>query len=124
MERRYTALRIIGTIYKVLGIIAGVITLLIVLGICATSVLGGAAFDSFANQFGGETSGAGILSGVFGGLFLGLFAIINGGGIAVTLYALGEGIYLFLAVEENTRAITMLLSKPGNQGISGIPSSS
>jgi len=124
MDKRYTGLRIIGTIYKVLGIIAGVITILVVLSICATSILGGAFLNNLSNQLGGETSGAGLLSGVFGGLVVGLFAIINGGGIAVTLYALGEGIYLFLAMEENTRAITMLLRKSQNQEASQIPSSS
>jgi hypothetical protein len=35
--------------------------------------------------------------------------IIYGGSIALTLYAMGEGIYLMLAVEENTRMTAMAL---------------
>ena len=120
MGKRYTALRIIGSIYKALGIIVGVITILGVLSICATSVLGGAIVDNLTNQLGGNAGGAGLFSGIFGGLILGLFVIINGGGIAVTLYALGEGIYLFLAMEENTREISILLRKSPNQESSQI----
>ena len=109
MEPRYRALRIIGTIYKVLGAIAGAITILLVLVICASSVLGGAALSSLSNQL-GESSGFGALSGgVFGGFLISLFAMLYGGGIAVTLFGFGEGISLLLALEENTRATAQLL---------------
>ena len=43
MDKKYTVLRTLGKIYKVLGIIGGVLTLLTILGVCATSVLGGMA---------------------------------------------------------------------------------
>jgi hypothetical protein len=108
MEKRYTALRVIGTIYKVIGLLVGALTILSVLGICAASVLGGAAMEQLSQQF-GDGSGGGLAGGLFGGLLLSLAALIYGGGLSVTLYAFGEGVYLFLAIEENTRATTELL---------------
>lgn len=106
MEKRYRALRTIGTIYKVLGVIAGIITILVVVGVCATSVLGGAAL----NQFGQDWGGIGMFEGVLGGVIFSLIAALNGGLISLTFYSLGEGIYLFLAIEENTRYTAQLLS--------------
>jgi len=111
MEKRYAALRVIGTIYKVFGGIVGIITILLVLGICAISVLGGATMDTLGREFGGDTGFAGFLSGFLGGLIGGVLVIIYGGGLAVTLYAAGEGVYLLLALEENTRATVMLLQR-------------
>jgi hypothetical protein len=111
MEKRYAALRVIGTIYKILGGIVGVTTILLVLGICATSLLGGAAMDSLGRELGGDTGFAGLLSGFLGGLIAAVLAIIYGGGLAVTLYAAGEGVYLLLALEENTRATVALLQQ-------------
>ena len=108
MEKRYTALRIIGTIYKLFGLLVGALTILAVLGICAASVLGGAAIEQLSQQL-GEGSGGGLAGGLFGGLLLGLGALLYGGGLSITLYAFGEGVYLFLAIEENTRATVELL---------------
>lgn len=111
MEKRYRALRTIGTIYKVLGTIAGILTLLGVLAGCATSVLGGAALD----QFGQDLTGIGMFGGVVGGVIFSLILALNGGLIALTLYSLGEGIYLFLAIEENTRYTAQVLSYQVNR---------
>ena len=111
MEKRYQALRVIGTVYKVLGGIVGVLTIVLVIGICLTSVLGGAAMDSIGREFGTHTSFTGMLGGVFGGIVMGIGAIIYGGGMAITLYAAGEGVYLLLAMEENTRATSQLLQQ-------------
>ncbi len=108
MGKRYGALRTIGTVYKILGIIAGVFTILTALGLCASGVLGGAALDQFSRGFGGD-SGFGSAGGIVGGILLGVLAIVYGGGLSVTLYAAGEGIYLLIALEENTRATTMYL---------------
>jgi hypothetical protein len=109
VEPRYRALRIIGTIYKVLGGVAGVITILVVVSICASSVLGGAAIGSLGRELGGRPGVGSLFTGAIGGLLVSLFAIVYGGAIAVTLYGFGEGIYLLLAVEENTRATAQLL---------------
>ena len=110
MKKQYNALRIIGTIYKVLGVISGVITILLVFSLCLTSILGGAAMDSVRSKLGSSGLPA-LFSGFLGGLLLSVIAIIYGGGISITLYAIGEGVYLLLALEENTRATAMLLQQ-------------
>jgi len=108
MEKKYTALRTIGNIYKILGIIVGAITLLLALFVCGGSLLGGTLMDGLSQGL-GDTGGFGFFGGLFGGLLMGLFVIIYGGGLGITLYAAGEGIYLLLALEENTRATAALL---------------
>jgi hypothetical protein len=115
MEPRYRALRIIGTVYKILGGIAGVVTALLVIAICASSVLGGAALGSFSREF-GEGAGVGsFFTSALGGILISLFAILYGGIISVTLYGFGEGIYLLLALEENTRATAQLLRRQSSE---------
>ncbi len=91
MEKRYKALRTIGTIYKILGVIAGVMTVLAILGFCATSIFGGAMFDALSSGRNGFSM-PGMFGGVFGGIILSLGALIYGGGASVTLFALGEGV--------------------------------
>jgi hypothetical protein len=114
MERRYSALRTIATIYKVAGIIVLIITIISILGICATSVLGGSMFNRLSSQYGNFPSPGGTIGGILGGLIASLVSILTGGGLALTLYATGEGIYLLLAMEENTRATTVLLQRQLN----------
>ena len=108
MERKYRALRTIGTIYKILGIIIGVLTLLSILGFCATSVMGvgGAALGRDASAFFG-----GAFGGAVGTVIFAVFATLYGGGLAVTMYALGEGVDLLIALEENTRMTASLLEQ-------------
>ncbi len=115
MDRRYLALRIVGIFYKVLGTIVAATTLLLVIGVCGTSFLGGAAIDSFARQFGGDTSFAGMLGSVLGGLIISGLFIIYGGGLALTLFAVGEGVSLLIAMEENTRATAFFMEKQAEQ---------
>jgi hypothetical protein len=120
MEKRYRALRIIGTVYKVLGVIAGVLTIIAVVGFCLATVLGGAALGNL-----GESSrnlgAAGALGGALSGVVVGIIGIIYGGGLALSLYGLGEGVYLAISVEENTRATVRLLEQqsrpPQNPGV-------
>ena len=111
MEKRYTALRIIGTIYKILGIIAGVITILALLGTCAATVWGGAFLEQISNEMYQLYDGAGFLGSALGGVMISILLVMYGGGLAVTLYALGEGGYLMLSIEENTRATAILLAR-------------
>lgn len=109
MEKRYSALRIVGTVYKVLGAVAAVLTILAVLGICATTVISGAALGSVGQDFGRDMGMGGLFSSVVGGVFLAVFTVLYGGVIAVTMYAVGETVYLLIAVEENTRTTAMIL---------------
>ena len=110
MEKRYRALRTIGTIYKVLAAIVAVITLLSILGLCATSILGGVGQAAFSRGSGV----GGLFGGVLGALIFSVVGIIYGGAVALTLYAVGEGIDLLLALEENTRLTAMALQHQAN----------
>jgi hypothetical protein len=113
IEKRYKALRTIGTIYKILGIVVGILTIFSVLGFCVISVLGGAALGSLANDpvMSDIPALPGIFSGMVGGIIATIIGIIYGGGMSVTLYAFGEFIYLFLAIEENTRLTNSMLQQ-------------
>lgn len=118
MEKRYRALRTIGTIYKVLGILAGVITAILILTACVTSIFGGAMFDFLlaGQQGGGQFFPTGIFSGVFGGILFSIGALFSGGAASVSFYALGEMIYLLISLEENTRMTNNFLRKQLQEG--------
>jgi uncharacterized membrane protein len=109
MERRYVALRTVGTIYRVLGIIIGCITVLAVIAVCISSVIGGGMMNSLGSQ--SNYAGASLLGGVFGGLLMSFFFLLYGGVMALTLFAAGEGVYLLIALEENTRVTAELLQQ-------------
>jgi hypothetical protein len=111
MEKRYKALRIFGSFFKVLGIIVGVLTLLALLATCAGAFLGGAAIEQVGRELGQGLDSLGILGGALGGLVVMVFVVLYGGGLAITLYALGEGAYLMIAIEENTRKTAALLER-------------
>jgi len=115
MEKKFKALRFVGSVYKVIGIIAGVLTIIGALGSCLFSILGGslmtAAIDSFSNSGGGSSGPAGVLGGVVGGVILGVIILLYGGIASITLYAFGEGIYLLIGLEENTRTTALLLQE-------------
>lgn len=115
MEKRYKALRTIGTIYKVLGIIAAVFTVLALLASCAMVFFGSGALSDISREFGYGNLPYRMGGAVFGGLIAAISVIFYGGGMALTLYALGEGIYLFIAVEENTRTTATLLAQRAEQ---------
>jgi hypothetical protein len=116
MEKRYGVLRIIATIYKVLGVLAAIIALLVSLGLCASSVVGGAALGGL-----GRDNSALAASGMVGGFIAGIVVILYGAFLTLTLYAFGDGIYLLLALEENTRTTATLLKKM-QSGESPMPS--
>lgn len=113
MEKRYTALRVVGTLYKVLGIIAAVITALVVIGICIAAAAGGAAWGRILEDMGefGPYMMPGAWGGALGGALIAIAVILYGGLISISLYAAGEGVYLLLALEENTRATAILLQR-------------
>ena len=104
MEKRYGALRFIGTVYKILGIIVLVLALLGALGACAGVLIGGASFSDAARN-----SNLPFLSGVIGGIIAAVFALIWGGVVGLALIAFGDFISLMLSVEENTRTTASLL---------------
>jgi len=116
MEKKFKALRFIGTVYKVIGIIAGVLTVIGAIGFCLFSILGGSlmstVLNSVSNFGGGSSSGpAGFLGGILGGVIIGGLILLYGGIASITLYAFGEGIYLLIGLEENTRTSALLLQQ-------------
>jgi hypothetical protein len=117
MEKRFGALRFVGTIYKVLGIFIGILTFISAIGICVMSTLSGSILtlilNNVSNNYGGgnSTGPVGLLGGILGGVIVGGIILINGGIIAITSFAAGEGIYLAIGIEENTRTTAFLLQQ-------------
>jgi hypothetical protein len=93
MERRFTALRIIGTIFKILAWIS---LLVGILG-AVLALVAGFTMSGQPGPLGLELSGPLVAIAMF--VVILIAAIFN----FLGLYALGESIYLFLAIEENTR---------------------
>lgn len=110
MEKRYRALRIISTLYKILGAIVLVIAVLSAIGLCLAGVLGGTALQGLSNDLGSNGAAMGFLGSAFGGIIVGLASLIGGGLSGLSLFAMGEGISLAIAVEENTRATAIALA--------------
>jgi hypothetical protein len=103
MEKRFRALRLVGTLYKVLGVIVLILTLISATGICLTGVLGGAALRNMGSQFGMMQPNLGTMESTLMGVIVGLVSLVGGALGGLTLYATGEGIYLLISIEENTR---------------------
>ncbi len=99
VQKKYPILRALSTIYKVLGGIVAVLTTLGAIGFCIAMMVGGAATVGLERELG--TPLPGIASGIVGGLFV----LLYGGFIAVTLYAFGEMVSLFISMEENIRSL-------------------
>jgi hypothetical protein len=106
MEKRYRALRIVGTLYKIIGVILLIIAVISGIGVCVSGFLGGAAFQGLQN-WEPSVQGLGAIGSAVAGVIAGLGALIGGGLGGLTLFATGEGIYLLIAIEENTRTAAM-----------------
>jgi len=123
MEKRYKVLRIIGTFFKLVGIFILLITILLVLGLLVSVVFGALSLngpDHAMMRFSMQPDGMqvlGPLGGMISASLLGLVSIVNGILLSLIFYALGDGIYLFLAIEENTRQTAELL-KQNRSGVS------
>lgn len=93
MDRRFTALRVIGTIFKIFAWLVFITGLLGAIG----ALLAGFTLSGQDLLFGLNLSGP--MAGIAMFVVALIVAIIN----FLLLYALGESIYLFLSIEENTR---------------------
>jgi hypothetical protein len=111
MKKKYAALRTIGTIYKVIGVIVAIMTILGSIGICITGFAGGAIFQSLSSQLNSGSGGVGSTEAGIAGIFMALCTLIGGAVSSVSMFALGEGVYLLIDVEENTRRTAELLIK-------------
>lgn len=97
VESRYTVLRVISAIYKILGVIVLGLAILIAFASllpAATSIV--APYNSSSLSIGIR-------------LISFVATLIGGGSAGLSLYALGEAIQLFVDLEENTRENNVLL---------------
>lgn len=111
MGKKYRALRIVGTVYKVIGTIVLVVTVLAAVGSCLSGILGGALFSGVADQVKSNLQLAGSGGMAVMGIVMGLGILLWGVIVGITAFAAGEGIYLLIDLEENTRMTASLLKK-------------
>jgi len=98
MEKKYTVLRVIATLYKIVGVLIALGTILVVILIVAGTAAGTQAMREF-----------GFYNGPLVGFFSIIITILTGGLTALGVYAIGEGLYLLIGLEENTRFTAILL---------------
>ena len=97
-EKKYKALRTIANIYKIMAFVVG-------------GILAIAALITMASGAASSTSSLGGPAALFGGFLFGVIMLVYAGFAFVFLYGMGEFIYLFLDIEENTRKTNDLLSR-------------
>lgn len=105
MEQRYRVLRVIGTLYKVLAVIVAVVVVLALVGGTLAAFLGGGRW-----MMGRFDDGPRMGLAAVGMAAWWFAALLYGTIITVTLYAMGEGLGVLLAVEENTRRAAELIA--------------
>ena len=101
MEKKFTVLRIIGVVYKVLAWIVLILGILAALGVLAAGVWGETRVTRAPGIFPRSYVP---LMGIAEGLLGALGIVLGAGFYFLLLYAFGEAIYLALAIEANTRA--------------------
>ena len=109
MKKKFMVLRFIAFMMKSLVFIVAALTILSVLGVISTGVLGGAAFDRLSRDFGQDFTGLGVFTGLIWGLVATIFPIVFGGSLAMFLFAGGEALELQMDIEENTRTMAWFL---------------
>jgi hypothetical protein len=115
MEQRFHALRTIGSIFRIVGYITLVLTVIAALAFCGLTVVGGSIFQSASNSLGFNSSGGGFITALFGGLIGGFAVLLYGGFISLMTIAMGELIYLLIGIEENTRKTTFIIENQMNK---------
>lgn len=98
MDRRFMALRVTATIFKVLAWLILIGGLLIAVGV----LIAGLLLQSGSGLLGFEISGP--LAGISAFVVVLTLSILN----FLLFYAGGEFIYLFLSIEENSRRVAYL----------------
>jgi hypothetical protein len=106
MEKRFRALRTIGTLFKVLAWIDLVAAILGAIGVGIAGLLG--ALSGLAQ--GSDLPKGMELGSAVAGLGMAVGILIAGLIYFLLLYAAAEGIYVVLAIEENTRRAAVALS--------------
>jgi hypothetical protein len=95
MEKKYTVLRVIATLFKIAGVLVALGTVLIAI----LMMIAVAAGSMVTEDYGGPIVA----------FILVVMMFIGGGISALGVYALGESMYLLINLEENTRYTAMLL---------------
>ena len=110
METKFKVLRVIGTLWKVLAWIALIVGIVFAVGVLLAGILGAGMPRMFLRDYGPMMDRMPWAAGLAGGI-IGFFAALIGSVVYfLLLYAAGELVYLLLAIEENTRATTQLLT--------------
>ncbi len=102
MEKKYTVLRVIATLYKILGVLIALGTVLAVILVLFGSMAFTRVIQQSYDYDPGNLGGLGVVFAV-------VFLFISGGLAALGVYAVGEAIYLLIGLEENTRFTAVLL---------------
>ncbi|NLE46514.1 MAG: hypothetical protein GX620_17495 [Chloroflexi bacterium] len=105
MVKKFKVLRFIGLVWKILAWIVLVVGILTAIGALLTSIFGGGMLSQFAQQQG---QWAPWMFGALGGVLLFVATLIGTVIQFLMLYAVGELIFLLLAIEENTRVAARL----------------
>lgn len=95
MEKKYTMLRVIATLFKIAGVLVALGTVLIAI----LMMIAVAAGSMVTEDMGGPIVA----------FILVVMMFIGGAISALGVYALGEALYLLIGLEENTRYTTILL---------------
>jgi zinc ribbon protein len=98
-EKRYKSLRLIAMLYKILAFVAGGACVLMALFMLVSGI---------ATSSSNTAIGANPL-GIFGGVLGGLVLLVYGAFLFIFLYGLGEWMYVFMDIEENTRKTNEML---------------
>lgn len=101
MESRFTALRVIGVVFKILAWLALILGLLGAIG----ALFAGFTLSNQSGLFGFSLGGP--LAGIASFIVVLITAIVN----FMLFYAVGESVYLFLSIEENTRRTAYFLQQ-------------
>ena len=101
IKKKYKVLRIIAVLIKIFAVIAG--TLLIISGL--VSIVAGAASSARTTPAFQDAGPAAFLSGAV----VGLIMLVYGVFVFIFLYAYAEWMYVFMDIEENTRATNEML---------------
>lgn len=130
MERKFNALRLLSTVYRVLAWIALVLGILGGLSILAISVVGGGALARLTYWYapGAAVPPSLLQNGIVVGIVGFLGALLVSGLYSLILYAVSELILLAISVEENTRETAYYLRGEGTLSApppdTGVPLSS
>ncbi len=99
MEKRFTVLRIIGTVWKVMAWLQLVIGVIGAIAVLVMGILAQAAIPEALNIPRATSRAFGV-----GGGIVGFVAVLVGAVVYfLVFYAVGDVLYLLLAIEENTR---------------------